>query len=164
MGRKCNKEFIIKEDGTIVRSDILSSKIETFKKKISHKNEVIDDLDAEEDDMPLCPECFSDDVTNDGGDFLQYMCNECGHFWGNRNDIDCPKCGSQDVMDDGGNYLQFECNNCGHIWGDEDVENDDDIICCPECGSVDITDDGSGYLQYECGDCGHIWGDEDDVE
>lgn len=130
--------------------------------------------DNEYDDTPCCPECGSDDVTDDGSDFLQYTCNDCGREWGNRDDIECPECGSEDILDDGSGYIQYECYDCGHVWGDsnededddenDEDEDDDDTPCCPECGSDDVTDDGSGILQYKCNDCGLQWGNRTSVE
>lgn len=83
----------------------------------------------------LCPKCGSEDIEDDGSDYLQFKCNECGNVWG--NDID------EEPEDD-------------------DNEDNDEEIICPECGSDDCEDDGSGYMQYECNDCGHVWGDEEE--
>ena len=47
--------------------------------------EVDEDVD---DDVPCCPECGSANVTDDGSDYLQYECNDCGHTWGNDDDDD----------------------------------------------------------------------------
>lgn len=76
-----------------------------------------DDDEKEEDDE--CPVCGSDDIEDDGSDYLQYTCSSCGHIWGHVDDVECPECGSYDVEDDGYDYLQYHCNNCGHNWGDE---------------------------------------------
>ena len=85
-------------------------------------------FDNEYDDIPCCPECGSDDVTDDGSDFLQYKCNDCGREWGDRDDRECPECGSYNIIDDGSNYLQYKCKDCDHAWGDEDENDDDDEL------------------------------------
>ena len=76
-----------------------------------------DSQDDGEEDTPSCPKCHSDNVTDDGSDYLQYECNDCGNMWGHC-DEKCPVCGSTDVEDDGYDYMQYTCNNCGHNWGD----------------------------------------------
>lgn len=88
-----------------------------------------EDLDDEtnesendDDELPSCPECGSDDVDDDGSDYLQYTCNDCGHNWGHDDTVECPECGSNDVENDGTDNLQYECNDCGHIWGDDDED------------------------------------------
>lgn len=302
MGNKRNKEFLIKEDGTIVRSVISSSKIEIFKKKITRKYEdelhkffpvagitldettveeveaqenMYDRIDYEDDgrvivwyeDIQIIKDSVCDSFSdvymiyddsmfkkwkdigfswdlsytewknlfqNMGYDVrikekprkifykergywylnakivaiaqdhsisfqLHFSYGENGYdvfskktlfsiecygkeltkryfsyIWGSRHDLECPECGSDDVEDDGSNCVQYRCNDCGYIWGDEeddvndeeedeeDEEENKNEMFCPECGSDDITDDGSNYLQYECNDCGHIWGDDDD--
>ena len=46
-----------------------------------------DDYDDDYDDeTPCCPECGSDDVTDDGSGYLQYRCNDCDHVWGDDDD------------------------------------------------------------------------------
>ena len=45
------------------------------------KNGIIDKKETNIED-PICPNCSSDDVTDDGSDYLQYTCNACGHMWG----------------------------------------------------------------------------------
>lgn len=87
----------------------------------------IDESENDEDDLelPNCPNCGSDDVDDDGFDYLQYTCNDCGHNWGHDDTVECPECGSDDVENDGTDNLQYECNACGHIWGD--CEDDDDF-------------------------------------
>lgn len=92
-----------------------------------------EDLDDEtnesendDDELPSCPECGSDDVDDDGSDYLQYTCNDCGHNWGHYDTVECPECGSDDVENDGTDYMQYECNACGHIWGDDEVYDNDD--------------------------------------
>ena len=84
---------------------------------------------CEEDDdkeVPICPNCSSDNVEDDGSDYLQYECNDCGHNWGHDDTLECPKCGSNDIENDGTDICPYECNACGHIWGeDEDFENDE---------------------------------------
>lgn len=124
MANKGNKDFIIKDDGTIVRSVTSSSKIEIFKKKITHSYDEVnnDDADDNNDGGLFCPVCYSDDISDDGSGILQYSCRDCGNIWGNRQDLECPECGSDNITDDGSNYLQYECNDCGHIWGDDDDE------------------------------------------
>lgn len=121
MACKDNKVFLIKEDGTIVRSVISSSKIEIFKKKSSrtHEEEVNDCVDDDNDEVTICPVCYSDDIADDGSGILQFSCSNCGNIWGSRYDLECPKCGSDDVTDDGSNYLQYKCNDCGFLWGDD---------------------------------------------
>ena len=54
--------------------------------------------DNEYDDTPCCPECGSDDVTDDGSDYLQYECNDCGHIWGNNDEEE--EDGSDDYEDE----------------------------------------------------------------
>lgn len=73
-----------------------------------------------------CPKCGSDNIEDDGTDYLQYICKECGHNWGHDDTEECPECGSDDIENDGTNYIQYECNNCGHIWGDEGDDDDED--------------------------------------
>ena len=83
--------------------------------------------DKEEDiEVPSCPNCGSDDVEDDGSDYLQYTCNDCGHNWGHDDTVECPECGSDDVENDGTDNMQYECNACGHIWGDDEVYDNDD--------------------------------------
>lgn len=98
-------------------------------------NNTYDPLEIELEKNSLCPKCGSKDIEDDGSDYLQFKCNECGNVWG--NDID------EEPEDD-------------------DNEDNDEEIICPECGSDDCEDDGSGYMQYECNDCGHVWGDDSD--
>ena len=83
-----------------------------------------EELDEAEDEETLsCPNCSSDDVDDDGSDYLQYTCNDCGHNWGHDDTVECPECGSDDVENDGTDNLQYKCNACGEIWGDcEDDE------------------------------------------
>ena len=69
-------------------------------------------------DTPICPSCDSEDVYDDGSNYLQYTCNECGHNWGHDDTLECPECGSNDIENDGTDYLQYKCNECGKIWGD----------------------------------------------
>lgn len=95
------------------------------------KEDLVDETNEsknDDDELPSCPKCGSDDVDDDGSDYLQYMCNDCGHNWGHDDTVECPECGSNDVENDGTYNLQYECNNCGHNWGDEDKdeEYDDD--------------------------------------
>ena len=87
----------------------------------------IDESENDEDDLelPNCPNCGSDDVDDDGSDYLQYTCNDCGHNWGHDDTVECPQCGSDDVENDGTDNLQYKCNACGHMWGD--CEDDDDF-------------------------------------
>ena len=81
--------------------------------------------DKEEDiEVPSCPNCGSDDVEDDGSDYLQYTCND-GHNWGHDDTVECPECGSDDVENDGTGNMQYKCNACGEIWGD--CEGDDDF-------------------------------------
>lgn len=75
---------------------------------------------------PSCPNCSSDDVEDDGSDYLQYTCNDCGHNWGHDDTVECPECGSDDVENDGTDNLQYECNTCGHMWGDDEYDDNDD--------------------------------------
>lgn len=94
------------------------------------KDEEYDDTSDEDNTTAnelSCPKCDSTDVEDDGTDYLQYKCNECGNIWGHNDDATCPECGSNDIEDDGTGYLQYECNNCGHVWGDE-VDTDEDAI------------------------------------
>ena len=88
----------------------------------------IDESENDEEDLelPNCPNCGSDDVDDDGSDYLQYTCNDCGHNWGHYDTVECPECGSDDVENDGTDNMQYECNACGHIWGDNDDEEDYD--------------------------------------
>ncbi len=78
----------------------------------------IDESENDEEDLelPNCPNCGSDDVDDDGSDYLQYTCNDCGHNWGHYDTVECPECGSDDVENDGTDNMQYECNACGHIW------------------------------------------------
>ena len=84
--------------------------------------------EVEENETPSCPNCSSDDVDDDGSDYLQYTCNGCGHNWGHDDTVVCPECGSDDVENDGTDNLQYECNACGHMWGGCDDEEDDDEL------------------------------------
>ena len=59
-------------------------KLEDNTQDIDSEDEEV--YDNEYDDTPCCPECGSDDVTDDGSDYLQYECNDCGHIWGNNNE------------------------------------------------------------------------------
>jgi len=88
----------------------------------------IDESENDEEDLelPNCPNCGSDDVYDDGSDYLQYTCNDCGHNWGHYDTVECPECGSDDVENDGTDNMQYECNACGHIWGDDEVYDNDD--------------------------------------
>ena len=89
---------------------------------------LIDESEDKEEDIevPSCPNCGSDDVDDDGSDFLQYTCNDCGHNWGHDDTVVCPECGSDNVENDGTDNLQYKCNICGHMWGnDEDEENEE---------------------------------------
>lgn len=90
----------------------------------------IDVLENDEDDLelPNCPNCGSDDVDDDGSDYLQYTCNDCGHNWGHYDTVECPECGSDDVENDGTDNMQYECNACGHIWGGCDDDYDEDEL------------------------------------
>ena len=45
-----------------------------------------DDNYDDDDETPCCPECGSDDVTDDGSGYLQYRCNDCDHVWGDDDD------------------------------------------------------------------------------
>ena len=90
-----------------------------------------EELDEAEDEETLsCPNCSSDDVDDDGSDYLQYTCNDCGHNWGHDDTVECPECGSDDVENDGTDNMQYKCNACGEIWGDceddEVYDNDDE--------------------------------------
>lgn len=75
-----------------------------------------------------CPDCGSDDVNLDVGDF--YWCSDCGHSWGGILDIEesttllieagevpetCSHCGSEDIelIDD---FEVYECSACGWTW------------------------------------------------
>ena len=89
------------------------------------KNGIIDKKGTNIED-PICPNCSSDDVTDDGSDYLQYTCNDCGHNWGHDDTVECPECGSDDVENDGTDNLQYECNACGHMWGQDELYDNDD--------------------------------------
>ena len=82
------------------------------------------DDDSEDEGTPYCPSCSSHDVDDDGSNYLQYTCNDCGHNWGHDDTVECPECGSDDVENDGTDYLQYECNACGHVWGGDEDEED----------------------------------------
>ena len=86
-----------------------------------------EELDEAEDEETLsCPNCSSDDVDDDGSDYLQYTCNDCGYIWGHDDTVECPECGSDDVENDGTDNMQYKCNACGHMWGEgEDPENEE---------------------------------------
>lgn len=86
-----------------------------------------EELDEAEDEETLsCPNCSSDDVDDDGSDYFQYTCNDCGHNWGHDDTVECPECGSDDVENDGTDNMQYKCNACGHMWGEgEDPENEE---------------------------------------
>lgn len=93
--------------------------------KCGHEWTLIPKETENEIGTPNCPNCSSDDVDDDGSDYLQYTCNDCGHNWGHDDTVECPECGSDDVENDGTDNLQYECNMCGHMWGsDEDSENE----------------------------------------
>lgn len=72
-----------------------------------------------------CPECCSENIKDDGSNYLQYTCNDCGHNWGHDDTIECPECGSNDVENDGTDNMQYECKVCGHMWGDDNVREND---------------------------------------
>jgi len=39
-------------------------------------------LDPPEEDWPICPECASDAISEDGADpSLELICDDCGHRW-----------------------------------------------------------------------------------
>ena len=82
--------------------------------------------EVEENETPSCPNCSSNDVDDDGSDFLQYTCNDCGHNWGHDDTVECPVCGSDDVENNGTDYLQYTCNDCGQNWGEYEDEDDFD--------------------------------------
>lgn len=85
-----------------------------------------EELDEAEDEETLsCPNCSSDDVDDDGSDYLQYTCNDCGHNWGHDDTVECPECGSDDVENDGTDNLQYKCNACDHMWGEDEVDDND---------------------------------------
>ena len=89
------------------------------------KNGIIHKKETNIED-PICPNCSSNDVNDDGSDYLQYTCNDCGHNWGHDDTVECPECGSDDVENDGTDNMQYECNACGHLWGDCEDEDDFD--------------------------------------
>lgn len=92
---------------------------------LKNNDEEISNEDEANSNENSCPKCNSHNIEDDGTDYLQYTCNECGHNWGHDNTVECPECGSDDIDNDGTDYLQYECNNCGHIWGDDESDDDD---------------------------------------
>lgn len=92
---------------------------------LKNNDEEISNEDEANSNENSCPKCNSHNIEDDGTDYLQYTCNECGHNWGHDNTVECPECGSDDIDKDGTDYLQYECNNCGHIWGDDESDDDD---------------------------------------
>ena len=74
-----------------------------------------------DEESPICPNCGSDDIDDDGSEYLQYTCNDCGHNWGHDDTLECPECGSNDIENNGANNAQYECNVCGHMWGGETI-------------------------------------------
>ena len=120
--------FVIANDGLLVMN--LTEEMKNSAYDYFTKDEEYDDTSDEDNTTAnelSCPKCDSTDVEDDGTDYLQYKCNECGNIWGHNDDATCPECGSNDIEDDGTGYLQYECNNCGHVWGDE-VDTDEDVI------------------------------------
>lgn len=120
--------FVIANDGLLVMN--LTEEMKNSAYDYFTKDEEYDDTSDEDNTTEnelSCPKCDSTDVEDDGTDYLQYKCNECGNIWGHNDDATCPECGSNDIEDDGTGYLQYECNNCGHVWGDE-VDTDEDAI------------------------------------
>lgn len=110
------------EENVYIVTDKFPFTYQCKNKKCSHEWTLI----PKEIVTPNCPNCSSDDVDDDGSDYLQYTCNDCGHNWGHDDTVECPECGSDDVENDGTDYLQYECNACGHNWGDdEDSENEE---------------------------------------
>lgn len=92
---------------------------------LKNNDEEISNEDEANSNENSCPKCNSHNIEDDGTDYLQYTCNECGHNWGHDNTVECPECGSDDIDNDGTDYLQYECNTCGHIWGDDESDDDD---------------------------------------
>lgn len=52
---------------------------------VNDEKEDEDDEEESENEI-FCPECGSDDITDDGSNYLQYECNDCGHIWGDDDD------------------------------------------------------------------------------
>ena len=96
---------------------------------------------------PSCPNCNSDDVEDDGSDYLQYTCNDCGHNWGHDDTVECPECGSDDVENDGTDNLQYECNTCGHMWGDDEYDDNEDEYEYDD-NEDDTDDEGNEMSEY----------------
>ena len=101
-----------------------------------YRNEEYSERNNTSDIVLSCPKCGSDNIEDDGTDYLQYTCKECGHNWGHDDTEECPECGSDDIENDGTDYLQYECNNCGHVWGDEDVQENEDAIFQKLCSII----------------------------
>lgn len=114
------------EENVYIVTDKFPFTYQCKNKKCSHEWTLIPKEIENEIVTPNCPNCSSDDVDDDGSDYLQYTCNDCGHNWGHDDTVECPECGSDDVENDGTDYLQYKCNACGHMWGDgEDPENEE---------------------------------------
>ena len=114
------------EENVYIVTDKFPFTYQCKNKKCSHEWTLIPKEIEKEIGTPNCPNCSSDDVDDDGSDYLQYTCNDCGHNWGHDDTVECPECGSDDVENDGTDNMQYECNACGHIWGDDEIYDTDD--------------------------------------
>lgn len=116
--------------------DSLYDQLTNNDEEISNVDEANSNEDEVNSNENSCPKCNSHNIEDDGTDYLQYTCNECGHNWGHDDTVECPECGSDDIENDGTDYLQYECNNCGHVWGDEDVQENEDAIFQKLCSII----------------------------
>lgn len=115
-------------------------------KSCKHKFNVFDVLETlypERDER--CPQCGSDDYTDDGSGHIQYTCNHCGHIWGNESHNH----GTDKTSNDSayGTYqIDEDCISCG--------------TCIDECPSDAISEGEPYYIDPEicvcCGACAEI--------
>ena len=121
--KKCPK---CAEEKIYIKTDNYPFTYQCKNKKCGHEWTIIPNEEDDDVKTPNCPNCSSDDVEDDGSDYLQYTCNDCGHNWGHDDTVECPECGSDDVENDGTYNLQYECNACGRIWGDDEYGDNND--------------------------------------
>lgn len=93
---------------------------------VAEQNGINADEESDDVETPSYPSCYSDNVSDDGSDYLQYTCQDCGHNWGHDDTLTCPECGSDNIENDGTDCYPYECNACGHMWGEEEDDNDEE--------------------------------------
>lgn len=128
--------FIVVSEKQITVMNLSKEMKDSLYDYLTNNDEEISNVDEANSNENSCPKCNSHNIEDDGTDYLQYTCNECGHNWGHDDTVECPECGSDDIENDGTDYLQYECNNCGHVWGDEDVQENEDAIFQKLCSVI----------------------------